>query len=311
MKKILITGGAGYIGSAILSANRPGANVVVFDNLYWNQGALVYPLLRSFDFFNESILDWSDDLKREIASADVIFPLAALVGAPLCEKEAELAEELNYGWFKKLTNYLDKQLVVYPNTNSGYGSTGDHVCTEETPMNPISLYGKTKQSTEELLLNSYDNSIVFRLATVFGWSFRPRMDLLVNNLTAIAHKDKRLEVFDGHFRRNYIHVQDVAAGFSFAVQHRDRMRQNVYNLGNDSINMTKESLARIICDVTGASYVPITDRTDPDKRDYLVSSQKLYDLGYEPRSDLRRGIKEILEFCSFDPCEGEPQLNNY
>jgi len=310
MKKILITGGAGYIGSSLLSSNRPGS-ITVFDNLYWNQGATVYPLLKSFRFLNESILDWSDTLKREIEKADVIIPLAALVGAPLCEKEPDLASELNYLWFKKLLSYLDNQLVIYPNTNSGYGSTGENICTEETPTSPISLYGKTKQQTEELLLNNYDNTIAFRLATVFGWSYRPRMDLLVNNLTMIAHRDKRLEVFDGHFRRNYIHVKDVADGFAFAVQNRDRMKGNVYNLGNDSINMTKESLAHIICEVTGASYVPVSYRTDPDKRDYIVSSQKLYDLGYSPKIDLRRGIKEIVQFCAFDPDKGELQLNNY
>jgi nucleoside-diphosphate-sugar epimerase len=310
MSKILITGGAGYIGSSLLSDNRPGC-ITVFDNLYWNQGAFVYPLLRSFPFFNESVLGWSDDLKREIERADVIIPLAALVGAPLCEKEPGLAQELNYLWFEKLLGYLDNQLVVYPNTNSGYGSTGENICTEETPTAPISLYGKTKQQTEDLLLNNYDNAIVFRLATVFGWSHRPRMDLLVNNLTLTAYQNKTLEIFDGHFRRNYIHVKDVAEGFAFAVQNRDRMKGNVYNLGNDSINMTKESLAHIICDVTGASYVPVSHRTDPDKRDYIVSSQKLYDLGYKPKIDLREGIKEILEFCAFDPTKGEPQLNNY
>ena len=310
MKKILITGGAGYIGSAILASNRPGS-ITVFDNLYWNQGSLVYPLLKSYRFFNESILQWSDTLKREIEKSDVIIPLAALVGAPLCDQEPEMANELNYLWFNKLLNYLDNQLVVYPNTNSGYGSTGDAICTEETPMNPISLYGKTKQRTEELLLSQYENSIVFRLATVFGWSFRPRMDLLVNNLTSTAYKNKKLEVFDGHFRRNYIHVKDVADGFSFAVRNRESMKGNVYNLGNDSINMTKESLARIICDTVGALHLPVTDRTDPDKRDYIVSSQKLYDLGYTPKIDLQRGIKEIIQFCSFDPSKGEPQLNNY
>jgi nucleoside-diphosphate-sugar epimerase len=310
MKKVLITGGAGYIGSALL-ADNPRSSITVFDNLYWNQGALVYPLLKPFRFFNESILDWSDNLKREVQKADVIIPLAALVGAPLCDKEPEMAEELNYLWFKKLLNYLDNQLVVYPNTNSGYGSTGDSICTEETPTNPLSLYGKTKQRAEELLLGSYDNSIVFRLATVFGWSFRPRMDLLVNNLTAIAHETQSLEIFDGHFRRNYIHVKDVAAGFGFAVQNRDRMMGNVYNLGNDSINMTKESLARIICDVAGASYSDVSDRTDPDKRDYIVSSQKLYDLGYSPQIGLEKGIKEILQFCSFNPDAGVPQLKNY
>ena len=310
MKKILITGGAGYIGSALLASNHPGA-ITVFDNLYWNQGPLVYPLLKSFRFFNESILEWSDTLKREIEKADVIIPLAALVGAPLCDKEPEMAEELNYLWFEKLLNYLDNQLVVYPNTNSGYGSTGDSICTEETPMNPLSLYGKTKQQTEDLLLSSYNNSIVFRLATVFGWSFRPRMDLLVNNLSSIAYETKNLEVFDGHFRRNYIHVKDVASGLGFAVQNRDRMKGNVYNLGNDAINMSKESLARIICDVTGASYRKVSDRTDTDKRDYLVSSQKLYDLGYTPKIGLEKGIKEIMQFCSFNPAKGEPQLKNY
>jgi nucleoside-diphosphate-sugar epimerase len=307
MTNVVITGGAGYIGSAILQANRgaSGVSIRVFDNLFWNQGPLVYPMLRKregYAFHRQDVLEWRDSLKRAIASADIIVPLAALVGAPLCDKHPELAYKLNYEWFEQLLNYINgKQLIVYPNTNSGYGSTGKEICTEETPSNPISLYGKTKQSAEDLLMSSYDNCIGFRLATVFGWSYRPRLDLLVNNLTMTALKEGHIDLFDGHFRRNYIHVQDISDAVAFAFRHRIHMKGEIYNLGNDEINMTKESLVKNICEITGATYKTVHGKTDPDKRDYIVSSQKLYNLGFKPKRDLEHGIREIMEFSAIIP----------
>lgn len=316
MTNIVITGGLGYIGSQILQGSRSsnGVKIKVFDSLRWDQGPLVYPVLKNrpgYSFYKESVLDWSDGLKRAIDSADVIIPLAALVGAPLCDQYPEEAVAINQKWYEKLLDLLHKQLIIYPNTNSGYGTTGDDVCTEETPCNPISLYGQTKQEAEKTLLSSYDNAIVFRLATVFGWSYRPRLDLLVNNLTLTAMEDGVIELFDGHYRRNYVHVQDVADAFFFAFRHRKKMKGQIYNLGNDEINMTKKELVSRICEMTGATYKETDSKTDPDKRDYLVSSKKLNSLGFRAERELEEGIREIMTFKSFLPEKYIYSLKNY
>ena len=188
------------------------------------------------------------------------------------------------------------QTIIYPNTNSGYGTTGEEICTEETPSNPISLYATTKQNSESILLSHHPTSICFRLATVFGWSYRPRTDLLINNLVKIAKEEGHISLFDGHFRRNYIHVQDIARAFIFAIYKRKEMHGNIYNLGNDSLNMTNQQLVDRICEILGTTYSIDSSRTDPDKRDYLVSSQKLYDLGFSCQYNLKRGVKEMYRF---------------
>jgi nucleoside-diphosphate-sugar epimerase len=295
--KVLITGAAGYIGSKLTSKLlNAGHQVFAFDNYFYDQ----YHVSRVFDksncfHYNEDITEWSFKLKNAVANADFIFPLAALVGAPLCDRHPELTIKLNQEWFRTLLEYVSgTQKVIYPNTNSGYGSTGEAICTEETPCNPISLYGKTKGEAEKILLNNYDNSVCFRLATVYGRSYRQRMDLLVNNLVYNAMKDRHLEVFDGHFRRNYIHVDDIVGAFIYTMNNYDSMKNNVYNLGNDAVNMTKLDLVKKICEHTGISYSMIKDRTDPDKRDYIVSSKKLYDTGFSPHYDLDYGIREMM-----------------
>jgi nucleoside-diphosphate-sugar epimerase len=299
--KILITGAAGYIGSKL--TNRllnDGHEVYAFDNYFYQQ----YPLVKEvFDrnncyHFTEDVTLWSSTLKDVISQCDVIIPLAALVGAPLCDKNPLLASILNEQWFRNLVPLLQNQKIVFPNTNSGYGTTGNETCTEETPCNPISLYGTTKGNAEQILLTEYHNSVCFRLATVYGKSYRQRMDLLVNNLVFTALRDKNLDVFDGHFRRNYIHIDDIINAFIHAIDNFDTMRGQVYNLGNDAVNMTKLELVQKVCEHTGASYEIVNNRTDPDKRDYVVSSQKLYDTGFTPKYDLDYGIQEMIKVCN-------------
>ena len=314
MKKVVVTGAAGYIGSTLVKKlSDEGYEVLAFDNLFYDQGTLVSGSFTSpnVKFFKEDVNEWSGNLIKAIKEADVIIPLAALVGAPLCDKYVDLTLETNYTWFEKLLEHLSLQLVIYPNTNSGYGTTGDEICTEETPSNPISLYAKTKQDAEDLLLAKHHNFIGFRLATVFGWSPRPRTDLLINNLTKIAKEEGHLTVFDGHFRRNYIHVKDIVNAFKFAIDNQVSMYNKIYNLGNDSINMTKLSLVESICDIMGATYSVDTSRTDPDKRDYLVSSQKLYDLTFRCKNGLKSGVLEMNSFYDLLTESDSERCKNY
>lgn len=299
--KILITGGAGYIGSVLtFYLLERGYQVTVLDNLYYNQDPLLGICHYSgFDFVHGDARD-KELIKKILPAHDVIIPLACLVGAPLCEKNNDTAISTNYGAIKLMDQLRSNdQCIIYPTTNSGYGiGKKDNYCTEESPLNPISLYGKTKVDAEKLLLDA-GNAITLRLATVFGTSQRMRMDLLVNDFVYRALNDRVLVLFEEHFRRNYIHIQDVAMTFAHCIDNYEGMKNEPYNVGLSNANLTKRELAeKIKKRIPELVIISSEIGEDPDKRDYIVSNEKLERTGWEPKKNLDDGIIELIKCYS-------------
>lgn len=298
--KILITGGGGYLGTMLtkkLLEKYKHCEIVCIDSFYHRNEAAVLPFLTDPRYTVRKLDLVDTENCKNLQSFDVVFHLAALVGFPLCEDHKLLSIHTNLEITRHLLENIRKDcLFIYPTTNSGYGITkGDEVCTEETPLNPISLYGKTKKESELLIQKLHENSIRLRLATVFGVSFRLRNDLLINSFVWKAYKDKYNVIYDGKAKRNYIHVQDIADAFIFCLEHRDKMANSVFNVGNDSLNMDKLSLAEKINVLIPHKIVEAEVGVDPDKRNYIVSSKKLYDLGFSCKYDLEFGIKELVK----------------
>ena len=301
---VVVTGGAGYIGSILTHRLlAEGYRVTVVDSLRYGQQALFHLCAEpAFEFIRGDVRD--EQLMREcVASADVLIPLAAIVGAPACEAEPFAAEAVNLDAVKQLNRLRSpRQLVVFPVTNSGYGTKSDAVyCTEETPLEPITLYGRTKVAAEAELLAS-ENAITLRLATVFGMSPRMRFDLLVNHFVYTAVREGYLVVFEKDFKRNYIHIRDVADCFIHAIRQADRMAGRPFNVGLDSANCSKEELALKIKAAVPGLAVHFSDlRSDPDKRDYIVSNQRLREAGFEATRSLEQGIQELVKGCRMAP----------
>lgn len=297
--KILITGGAGYLGSVIVGKMLDaGYEVIVLDKLLFNQTSLLqYTSNPNFKFIYGDVRNLTE-LERLCNEADVIIPLAAIVGFPACAADPKLAKEINFQQIVnivKFTNGKGKK-ILYPNTNSGYGlGTGQLECTEESPLTPISVYGSTKCEAENFLITSTD-AIIFRLATVFGISSRMRTDLLVNDFVYKAITDKYIVVFEKTFKRNFIHVEDVANAFLFMLDNYDEYRGEVFNVGLSDANLSKqELLEKIQKHVTDFAVVYDDYYEDPDKRNYIVSNEKLEATGWKPNWNLDRGIKQLIE----------------
>jgi nucleoside-diphosphate-sugar epimerase len=296
MTKVLITGGAGYLGSTLaeyLLIN--GYEVTVLDNLMYKQLSVLHLFKRDkFKFIKGDVRD-KEQLQELVKQHDVIIPLAAIVGMPACRDNPQLAIDVNYIHIKNIVDVLrDDQKLIIPNTNSQYGSSPD-IITEESPFNPLSLYAKTKCDAEDYVLKN-GNGVVLRLATVFGVSPRMRQDLLVNDFTYKAVTDGYLVLFEAHFKRNYIHVQDIARTFQFMIENYEQTRGQVYNVGLSSANLSKLELAETI-----KKYVPklVINQDefnkDFDQRNYIVSNEKLESLGWSPKYDIDYGVKQLIE----------------
>jgi nucleoside-diphosphate-sugar epimerase len=296
--RILVTGGAGYVGSVLCERLLEAEyHVTVVDSLVYQQNSLFHVCHNPrFEFLHGDVRD-ERLMQKLIRQADVLIPLAAVVGAPACDEDPSFAQSVNLEAVRLIKRMRSpQQLVVYPTTNSGYGTkTGNVFCTEDTPLEPISLYGRTKTQAEQELLET-PNVITLRLATVFGMSPRLRVDLLVNHFVYAAATDGYIVIFEKDFKRNYIHIRDVADCFVYCIEHAKRMAGRPYNAGLDAANLSKEELALKIKRYVPNFYIHFAELgADPDKRNYIVSNQRLREAGFEAKRSLEEGIQELLK----------------
>ena len=295
MKK-LKTGGAGYLGSVFTRNLLKNHEVIVYDNLMYNQTSLLdLSNNPNFTFHYGDVREWSK-LKYLVEQVDVVIPLAALVGFPLCEKDKDLATSINTTQIQNIVDILsDDQMILYPNTNSGYGIRGNGMVDETNELTPISHYGQTKCEAEDYIINE-SNGISFRLATVFGVSSRMRTDLLVNDFVYKLLTDRYITLFEHKFVRNFIHIQDVSRAFEYMIDNYYTFNNEIFNLGLSDENITKKQLVEKI-----QSHIPNTSvnysdyYVDPDKRDYIVSNEKIEEAGWKPIFTLDDGIKELIQ----------------
>ena len=301
--KILVTGGAGYLGNVIIRELLKNKHeITVIDNFMYNQQSSLLTLSK-----NEKINIIKSDvrnyklLKEEVKKNDVIIPLAAIVGAPACDLNPDLATELNFNQIKNIKELMTKdQLIILPVTNSGYGiGKKDLYCDETSELNPISHYGKTKVESEKLILD-LENFVSLRLATVFGVSARMRIDLLVNDFVYKAFNDKYIVLFESHFKRNYIHIDDIAKLISLILENPKTFNKNIYNVGLEDANLSKKELCNKIIDYMPKTLIIENEfYKDPDQRNYIVSNKKIYSTSWKPIRSIDYGIKELLNCYKF------------
>ena len=296
--RILVTGGAGYIGSVLTPALlQAGHQVTVLDTFLFRQNSLTdcchqegFDVVRG-DCRNEPLV------KSLLAKADLVIPLAALVGAPMCDQDPVGAQTINLEAVQMLCRLASKdQQIMMPVNNSGYGiGEKEKMCTEDSPLRPISLYGTTKVRAEEAVLQR-ENGMSFRLATVFGMSPRMRIDLLVNDFVYRAVHDRAVVIFEGHFKRNFIHIRDIARLFLHGIENFETMKGRTYNAGLDDANLSKLELCALIQkQLPKFVYLEAPIGEDPDKRDYIVSNQRLGETGFRAEWSLERGIAELIK----------------
>lgn len=296
--KILITGGAGYLGSVMVpELLKKGHEVTVIDNFMYNQSSLLDVCFDDKLVVVRGDARDQDLFRKYLKTADAIIPLACLTGAPLCKKDPVAAQTIIVDAVRMILEMRSpEQIVIYPTTNSGYGiGEKDKSCTEKTPLKPISLYGRLKVEAEKAILDS-GNAITLRLATAFGVSPRMRVDLLVNDFVYRAMFDGFVVLFEAHFMRNYIHVRDVARAFIHSLENLEKMKNEPYNVGLSNANLSKLQLCEEIKkQIPNFYFVEAKVGEDPDKRDYIVSNEKIEKTGFKPDFPLNRGIKELIK----------------
>ncbi len=295
---ILVTGGAGYIGSVLVQdLLNSGHKVTVLDNFYYKQTSLQHICYHPNFNVVKGDIRVKETVKSVTKDADIIIPLAALVGAPLCNQDPVGATTINHDAIEMMLSLISKdQRILMPTTNSAYGSGDENnFCTEESPLRPMSLYAKEKVKVEEKLLH-HTNAISFRLATVFGMSPRMRIDLLVNDFTYRAVNDRFIVLFESGFKRNYIHVRDVSRVFQHAIANFDSMKGNIYNVGLSDANLSKKELCeRIQKQIPDFVVIDAPVGKDPDQRNYIVSNEKLAKTGFQTTVSIDQGISELIK----------------
>jgi nucleoside-diphosphate-sugar epimerase len=299
MTNVLVTGGGGYVGSILVPALLDrGYAVTVVDNFMYGQDSLAAVCHRPEFSLVAGDVRSMDTMRPLFKAADVIIPLAALVGAPLCDREPLASTSTNLGAIVDMVNEIGRdQQVLLPVTNSGYGiGEAGKFCTEQTPIRPVSRYGRDKVEAERILLDRHPAAISFRLATVFGMSPRMRLDLLVNDFTYRACRDRSIVLFESHFKRNFLHVRDVARVFLHGLDHFSALQGQVYNVGLSDANLSKLELCRRIQQQAPSFVIHESDiGQDPDKRDYIVSNEKIERTGFRTAHSLDAGIRELIK----------------
>ncbi len=293
--KILVTGGAGYAGSLLVpKLLERGHKVRVLDNLMYGQPSLLpFFIEENFEFIKGDIRDF-ETARNAVEGVDLIIHLAAIVGAPACRKDPKWARDINFGGTVNVVNASkSSQKIIYASTGSVYGAL-EETCTENSTLNPLTTYSKTKLEAERYIMGR-GNAIAYRFATAFGLSSRMRLDLMPNDFTFQAVKNGTLMVFEKNFRRTFIHLKDMIASYIFGIEHFDELKGEVYNVGSEKMNFTKEEIALTIKKKIDYVLLFINKGADPDKRDYEVSYQKIREKGFETKISLDDGIGELIK----------------
>ncbi|CAF0767670.1 unnamed protein product [Brachionus calyciflorus] len=294
---VLVTGGAGYIGSTLVPMLiEKNYKVTVYDLFnFGSESLLSCSLSPNLTLIKGDVRD-EESLKKAMADVEYIIHLAAIVGYPACSKDPELARTTNIDATRLIVKNMNPhQKIIFSSTGSCYGAIPDGFCTEETPLSPLSLYGSSKAEGEQICKEV--NGVILRLATIFGISQRLRLDLLINDLSYKALREKQFEVYESHFRRTFLHIKDVARAFVFSIENYDVMKGQVYNVGGDSLNFTKWDICNFIKEaLPECSITQSNNGTDADKRDYKVSYEKIRKLGFEPVITVQEGIRELIMF---------------